>query len=153
MVVTLHRRQNNTACGGCGTINRMWYDQRMRHVRDLPCGDLHVRLEIAVRRVAGRTCGGVKQGRLDWLGEHPHYRRQIAFYVGKQCRGASITEVAEDLRLDRHTVKAMDTLSMHAQLNVAGPPAPAVIAIDQISIRKAHVSRIIVSDLEAGRPI
>ena len=114
---------------------------------------MHVRLAFALRRVACPTCGGVKQERLDWLAENPHYTRRFALYVGKQCRGASITEVAEDLRLDWHAVKAMDMLYMRAQLDVAGPPAPAVIGLDEISSRKGHVYRIIVSDLEVGRPI
>ena len=47
----------------------------------------------------------------------------------------------------------MDQLYMQALLDVAGAPAPAVIGIDEISIRKAHVYRIIVSDLELRRPI
>jgi transposase len=95
----------------------------------------------------------VKQERLDWLADNPHYTRRFAWYVGKQCRSTSIKEVAEDLRLDWHAVKAMDMLYMQEQLAVAGPPAPGVIGIDEISIRKGHVYRIIVSDLEAGRPI
>ncbi len=61
--------------------------------------------------------------------------------------------MAEDLRLNWQTVKAMDQQYMLAQLDVAGAPAPAVIGIDGISIRKGHVSRIIVSDLEVRRPI
>ena len=77
-----------------------------------------------------RQCGGVKQERLDWLADNPHYTRRFALYVGKQCRSASIKEVAEDLRLDWHAVKAMDTLYMQEQLTVAGPPAPRVIGID-----------------------
>lgn len=100
-----------------------------------------------------RRCVRVKQERIAWLADNPHYTRRFALYVGKQCRSASIKEVAEDLRLDWHAVKAMDTLYMQEQLGVAGAPAPRVIGIDEISIRKGHVYRIIVSDLEAGRPI
>jgi len=125
----------------------------VRQVRDLPCGTLHVLLEFELRRVACHTCGGVKQEHLDWLAENPHYTRRFAQYVGKQCRSASITEVAEDLRLNWHTVKAMDQRYMQAQLDIAGAPAPSVIGIDEISIRKGHVYRIIVSDLELRRPI
>lgn len=120
VVVTLHPRKQS-AYGVCGMICRTGYDQRLRHVRDLPCGVMHVRLAFALRRVACRTCGGVKQVRLDWLADNPHYTRRFALYVGKQSRGASIREVAEDLRLDGHAAKAMDTLSMRAQLDVAGP--------------------------------
>jgi len=122
-------------------------------VRDLPCGDLRIYLEVEVRRVDCRRCGGVKRERLDWLAANPHYTKRFALYVGKQCRGASITEVADDLRLDWHAVKEMDKLYMREQLARTGGLQPKVIGIDEISIRKGHVYRIVVSDLERGQPI
>jgi len=39
------------------------------------------------------------------------------------------------------------------QLRRTGVPAPGVIGIDEISIRKGHTYRIVVSDLERHRPI
>ena len=125
----------------------------MRRVRDLPCGDLRIQLEFELRRVDCRQCGGVKQERLDWLAANPHYTKRFALYVGKQCRSTAIKEVADDLRLDWHAVKEMDKLYMREQLAVAGPVIPEVIGIDEISVRKGHVYRIIVSDLERKQPI
>jgi len=142
-----------TICGTCGTPHRTWYDRRPRRVRDLPCGDVRIYLAFDLRRVACRRCGGVKQERLEWLSANPHDTKRFAWYVGKQCRGASVQEVAADLRLDWHAVKEMDTLYMREQLAVADEPRPAVIGMDEISIRKGHVYRLIVSDLELGRPI
>jgi transposase len=95
----------------------------------------------------------VKQERLDWLAANPHYTKRFAFYVGKQCRSASIKEVADDLRLDWRAVKEMDTLYMREQLARAGDPRPVTIGIDEISIRKGHVYRIVVSDLARHQPI
>ena len=95
----------------------------------------------------------MKRERLDWLAANPHYTKRFALYVGKQCRSTSIKEVADDLHLDWHAVKEMDKLYMREQLARAGEPQPAVIGIDEISIRKGHVYRIIVSDLERGQPI
>jgi len=122
-------------------------------VRDLPCGDLRIYLEFDLRRVHCRRCGGVKRERLDWLAANPHYTKRFALYVGKQCRSASIKEVAEDLRLDWHAVKEMDKLYMREQLARAGEPKPGIIGIDEISLRKGHVYRILVSDLERQEPI
>ena len=96
-------------------------------MRDLPCGDLRIYLDVELRRVECRACGRVKQERLDWLAANPHYTRRFALYVGKQCRGASIKEVAADLHLDWRTVKAMDTLYMEEQLEHVGNPRPGVI--------------------------
>ena len=132
---------------------RTWYDQSRRRIRDLPCGALRVFLDVWVRRVDCPTCGHVKQERLDWLASNPHYTKRFAWYVGHRCRSASIQEVASELRLDWHAAKAMEMEYMQAQLDVVGPPAPHVIGIDEISIRKGHVYRIIVSDLERAQPI
>jgi hypothetical protein len=54
----------------------------------------------------------VKQERLPWLAENPHNTRRFARWVGKLCRGMSLTKVAADLRLDSHAVKAMDMAYM-----------------------------------------
>lgn len=97
-------------------------------------------LEFELRRVDCRRCGGVKREQLDWLAANPHYTKRFALYVGKLCRSMSITEVATDLRMDWHAVKEMDKLYMREQLARAGTQLrPAVIGIDEISIRKGHV--------------
>jgi transposase len=137
----------------CGRAERTWYDRKVRRVRDLPCGDLRIYLEFELRRVACRRCGGVKRERLDWLAVNPHYTKRFALYVGKQCRSASIKEVAEDLRLDGHAVKEMDKLYMREQLARTPDPRPDIIGIDEIAIRKGHVYRIVVSDLLRKQPI
>jgi transposase len=61
--------------------------------------------------------------------------------------------VAEELHLHWSSVKELDKQYMRAQLAKAGTPAPKAIGIDEISIRKGHTYRIVVSDLMRGRPI
>ena len=130
-----------------------WYDRKVRRVRDLSCGDTRIFLEVEVRRVECRRCGKVKQERLDFLADNPFYTKRFAYYVGQRCRAAPIKDVAKDLALDWHTVKALDKQYMEAQLKRVGTPGPQVIGVDEISIRKGHDYRIVVSDLVRGRPI
>src|ERR1700726_1388325 len=130
-----------------------WYDRKVRRVRDLSCGDTRIFLELEVRRVECRRCGKVKQERLDFLADNPFYTKRFAHYVGQRCRAAPIKDVAKDLALDWHTVKALDKQYMEAQLKRVGTPGPQVIGVDEISIRKGHDYRIVVSDLVRGRPI
>jgi len=61
--------------------------------------------------------------------------------------------VATETRLDWKTVKDLDKQYMRAQLARAGKPRPKVIGVDEVSIRKGHAYRIVVSDLERRRPI
>jgi transposase len=130
-----------------------WYDRKRRRVRDLSCGDTRVFLEFEVRRVFCRRCGQVRRERLDFLADNPLYTKRFAFYVGRRCRSATIKDVAQELHLDWHTVKELEKQYMAAQLARAGNPAPKAIGIDEISIRKGHTYRIVVSDLIRGRPI
>jgi transposase len=122
-------------------------------VRDLSCADTRVYLELEVRRVACKRCGKVKRERLEFLADNPFYTKRFAHYVGRRCRDSTIKAVAEELKLDWHAVKELDKQYMRAQLKRAGTPAPQVIGLDEISVRKHHVYRIVVSDLRRGRAI
>src|SRR5450755_2682887 len=128
-----------------------WYDRKVRRVRDLSCGDTRIFLEVEVRRVECRRCGKVKQERLDFLADNPFYTKRFAYYVGQRCRAAPIKDVAKDLALDWHTVKALDQQYMEAQLKRVRPPAPQVHRVVGIGIRNGDIDRIVVSDLERGR--
>ena len=95
----------------------------------------------------------MKRERLDWLADNPLYTKRFAFYVGRRCRESTVQAIAEELHLDWHTVKELDKQYMREQLRRAGCPAPRVIGIDEIAVGKGHSYRIVVSDLERGRPI
>lgn len=95
----------------------------------------------------------MKQEKFDWIADNPLYTKRFADYVGKRCRDASIKSVAQELFLDWHTVKDLEKEYMRGVLAKNAKPAPAVIGIDEISIRKGHTYRIVVSDLEKRRPI
>jgi transposase len=95
----------------------------------------------------------VKREGVDFLADNPFYTKRFAYYVGRRCRTATVQDIARELKLDWHTVKELDKQYMKAQLAKAGKPRPKVIGIDEISIRKGHTYRIVVSDLERSRPI
>lgn len=134
-------------------MHRSFYDRTRRQVRDLPSGQLRICLDLEVRRVYCRQCAAVKRERLELLADNPFYTKRFAYYVGRRCRSATIKDIAEELRLDWDAVKELDKQYMRAQLQRAGTPGPKVIGIDEISIRKGHTYRIVVSDLERHRPI
>jgi transposase len=70
-------------------VQRGWYDRRRRRIRDL-------------------ACGTVKREPLAFLADTPFYTKRFAFYVGRRCRASPIRDVAKELRLDWHTVKALE---------------------------------------------
>ena len=129
------------------------YDRKIHRVRDLSCGDARIYLEVELRRVWCRRCGAVKQEKLPWLADSPFYTKRFAFFVGRRCRTATISDVARELHLDWRAVKELDKQYMQEQLRRIGTPGPKAIGVDEISIRKGHTYRIVVSDLIRHRPI
>jgi transposase len=74
-------------------------------------------------------------------------------HVGTLCHEMTNKAVAQLEHLHEGTVKLLDRLYMRRQVACAGTPEPRVIGVDEIAIRKGHDYRIVVSDLERGRPI
>jgi transposase len=95
----------------------------------------------------------VKPETLEWLAETPFYTKRFAFYVGRRCRGSTLQDVAKEVHLNWKTVKELEKQYMREQLRRVGTPGPKVIGIDEVSIRKGHDYRIVVSDLMRRRPI
>jgi len=95
----------------------------------------------------------VKTEKIEWLAKNPFYTERIAYSVGRKCRKETIKDVAEEYHLDWHTVKELEKEYMEEQLRRAPKSAPRVIGVDEISIRKGHDYRIIVSDLVRELPI
>jgi len=91
--------------------------------------------------------------KLAFLADNPFYTKRFAFYIGKRCSTSTVKDIAEEFHLDRSTVKELEIQYMQEKLRRAGKPRPKVIGIDEISIRKGHIYRIVVSDLEKRRPI
>lgn len=110
-------------------------------------------LEIPIRRVLCKRCGKVKREKLEFLSDNPFYTKRFAYYVGRRCRASSIRDVAKEVFMDWHTVKELEKQYMGEQLRRIGTPGPKIIGIDEVSIRKGHTYRIVVSDLIRERPI
>lgn len=68
--------------------------------------------------------------------QNPLYTKRFAWFVGRRCRAMSIRDVAKDVHLDWHSVKGLEKQYMAEQLRRTGIPAPKVIGIDEIVLKK-----------------
>lgn len=125
----------------------------MRLIRDLPCGQLTVYLQVEIRRVKCTKTGKVRQEPLDFISENPFYTKRFAYYVGRQCSQTSISAVAKELNLNWKTVKSLDMIYMRAKLEQRGEISTEAIGIDEISMGQGHSYWIAVSDLVKNIPI
>ena len=152
-IIRLSRRSKKRFAAFAASSIGGWYDRKNGRARDLPCGPTRIFLEFEFRRVDCKVCCKVKRERLEFLAENSFYTQRFMYHVGRQCRRSTIQDVAKEHNLEWHTVKELEKEYMLEQLRLAGTARPKVIGIDEISIRKGHTYRIIVSDLERRIPI
>lgn len=100
-----------------------------------------------------KKCGSVKQENLSFLSPNKKFTQLFALQIGGLCRVMTVQDVARRMKLDWDTVKDLDQIYMREQLKRAGRPAPRAIGVDEISIKKGHKYRIVVSDLDRKRAI
>src|ERR1700689_1884819 len=143
-VVTLDRRSKKRCAAGAGKFAAAVMTSAGAG-RDLGCGDREVYLDFHMHRVTCADCG-VKNEKLAFLSDNTKYTLRFAMQIGGLCRAMTITDVDRRMHLDWHTVKELDKLYMREQLARAGPPTPNVIGVDEISIQKRQLHRIVVTD-------
>ena len=95
----------------------------------------------------------MKRENLEWLARNPRYTKRFVMAVGRHCRESTIKEVAEEFYLNWHTVKQLDKEYMQDQLKKAGKPVLRNIGVDEISVKKRHNYRVVVSDLDRRRAV
>ena len=136
---------------------RLLWSNAVRLVRPADASDprsfmrrLPIYLELDVRRVHCRKCGKVKREGLEWL---PTTRStpSASRLRGRRCRAThrSRTWPRSSSRL-AHGQGAGQAIHGGAA-EEGGHARPRVIGIDEISIRKGHTYRIVVSDLKRRR--
>jgi transposase len=110
------RRGKKTICGTCGTAHRGGHDRRHRRVRDLPCADYRIYLDLKLRRVDCRQRGAMRRERLDLLVENALHTKRFALCVGRRYRSGTIRDVAPKLPLDWQSVKRLEMDYMLEQI-------------------------------------
>lgn len=118
----------------------------------MDCGGKHVYLRFRLRRVRCKRCG-VRRERLEFLASPPKFTLRFEDEIGRRLRDTTITAVAALLGLKFDQVRRIEQAYMTRLLASVPLEAPRAIGIDEISVRKRHHYRIVVSDLERRRPI
>ncbi len=132
---------------------RAYYDQRPRRVRDLSCGDKRVYLDFSIRRVSCPRCGGVKTRAAGLAGRQSALHQAVRLLRGPALPGEHRQGGGRGTVARLATVKELDKQYMREQLRRAGHAGAAGDRHRRDLHRQGHSYRIVVSDLERGRPI
>jgi transposase len=123
-------------------------------VRDLDAGGTPMYLAIEIRRINCRKCHTVRTETLTWLMEHGRFTKRFQKRVGRMARQMPLTEVAELNQISWYQAWRIELAYMR-DLIKRHPPSfkIRVIGVDEVSVRKGHIYRVVVADLDERRPI
>ena len=151
IVLHIKTRQDKFYCTQCKSDNVIRSGVVTRDFRSAPVGGKPVVLRMAVQRLECKCCHHVSQEHIHFAAPQTTYTRRLARYAVDLCRIASIKSVAAHLNLSWNTVKEM--VKGYLDRNYSKPDISdlKMIGIDEFAVRKGHVYKTIVVDLETGR--
>ena len=153
IVLKVQTREDKLCCPECGSkkITRNGYT--VRRFRCVPIGRKPVYIDMRVQRVKCCSCGCDQQERIPFTTGKRHTTHRLERLVIDLMKVMTISETAAYLDLSWSTVK--DIHKNHLQRNYASPDISKVrfIGIDEFAVRKGHVYKTIVVDLETGHII
>lgn len=140
-------------CPVCGSHHIVKYGYVERDFRSVPIGSKSVWLHMKVQKLKCKDCGEIHQEHLKFVTGHRWYTHKFANYVIDLLRMGTLKDVARHLHISWDTVK--DIHKNYLENNYAYPDIRGVknIGIDEFAVKKGHVYKTIVVDLDSGRII
>lgn len=122
----------------------------VRDLKTLPVGAKGVTLRVTITRLFCVLCKVTLAEECPLAEGKRQYTKALERYAVMLCRAMTILDVAKHLGLAWDTVKGMEKRYLKRRFDP--PPLRAVrrVAIDEIAVRKGHVYKTVVLDLDSG---
>ena len=153
IVLNVQTRSDKFRCPKCGSRRIVRNGFTIRRFRGVPLGRKPVYIDMRVQRVKCHDCGCDHQEHIPFTTGKRHTTHRLERLVTDLMNIMTISEVAAYLGLSWNTVK--DIHKNYLEHNYASPDIRGVryIGINEFAVRKGHVYKTIVVDLETGRII
>lgn len=150
MELVIEQPRERLRCPCCGTDQVIAKGHTRRSFRTVGIGAKPVRLVLPVPRVLCRSCGIIRQVKVDFADERVSYTRSFERYVLELSRSMTIQDAARHLGISWDVIK--DIQKRHLAKHYAKPKLGHLtqIAIDEIHVGKGQKYVTVVLDLERG---
>ena len=141
-------------CPHCGGTHVIKYGVIHRNIHNLPIGSKRTFLTLTIQRYECKDCNKVFQADIPFTHGNVSYTYRFSHYILDLLRlGATIKDVSKHLGVGWDMVK--DIHKRYLKRKYSHPDISKVkrIGIDEFAVRKGHVYKTIVVDLDTGRII
>ena len=144
----------NVKCPHCGGTHVIKYGVIHRNIHNLPIGAKRTFLTLTIQRYECKDCNKVFQADIPFTHGNVSYTYRFSRYILDLLRlGATIKDVSKHLGVGWDMVK--DIHKRYLKRKYSHPDISKIkrIGIDEFAVRKGHVYKTIVVDLDTGRII
>ena len=151
IILHVQTKERIKACPKCGKLHLVRNGYRMRDFFGLPIGGKKVVIRMKVQRYKCRDCDYDQQERIPFATGSRSYTHRFAKYVVELLRGMTLQDVSNHLGVSWDTVKEIHSTYLERRYSPPSLDGVENIGIDEFAVRKGHVYKTIVVDLDSGR--
>lgn len=151
IVLNIQKDSSEKRCPCCKSRNVVWNGYVWRDIKTVPIGHVPVLLHTKIRRMRCKECGCDQNEHIHFIHGKRTYSTRLENLVMDMLQFATIKSVAGHLHLTWDTVKEIHKRRLtrrYIPLDIRGVRN---IGIDEFAVRKGHVYKTIVVDLDTGR--
>ncbi len=153
IILHVQVKERIRCCPSCGARSIVKNGYRLRDFVGLPIGGKRVTIRMKVQRYKCKECDFDQQEKIPFATGSCSYTHRFAKYVVDLLRGMTLQDVSNHLGVSWDTVKEIH--SSYLKRHYSPPSLDGVenIGIDEFAVKKGHVYKTIVVDLDSGRII
>ena len=151
IILHIQAKEREEVCPRCGNRHLVKNGYRIRDFIGLPIGGKKVLIRMKVQRYKCRDCDYDQQERIPFATGSRSYTHRFAKYVVDLLRGMTLQDVSNHLGVSWDTVKEIHSTYLERHYSPPSLEGVENIGIDEFAVRKGHVYKTIVVDLDSGR--
>lgn len=151
IILHIQTKDREKVCPKCGKRHLVKNGYRFRDFVGLPIGGKKVIIRMKVQRYKCRHCAYDQQERIPFATGSRSYTHRFAKYVVDLLRGMTLQDVSNHLGVSWDTVKEIHSTYLERHYSPPSLEGVENIGIDEFAVRKGHVYKTIVVDLDSGR--
>ena len=151
IILHIQAKEREKVCPRCGKRHLVKNGYRIRDFMGLPIGGKKVLIRMKVQRYKCRDCDYDQQERIPFATGSRSYTHRFAKYVVDLLRGMTLQDVSNHLGVSWDTVKEIHSTYLERHYSPPSLEGVENIGIDEFAVRKGHVYKTIVVDLDSGR--
>ena len=151
IILHVQTKEQIKTCPKFGKRHFVKNGYRFRDFAGLPIGGKKVIIRMKVQRYKCKDCYFDRQERIPFATGSRSYTHRFAKYVVDLLRGMTLQDVSNHLGVSWDTVKEIHSTYLERHYSPPSLEGVENIGIDEFAVRKGHVYKTIVVDLDSGR--